>query len=190
MQWPDIPPSLVEKAARALCARHYAKRFNKPETDAHVQMNVTGNWQMFVEDARLVVGISIEESAKVADDLGAELELEMEQVHIDEDTGPPRYAALSAYERTATAIRALGEEERGKDVSSVAPDESSQTEVGRLRQLVGDIQRSVALYGESSGSWNCCDRAGEERAREIAKAIDEKISRVLGTGQPSAGEKA
>ena len=43
--------SPLEKAARALCARHYQDRFGKSVEDKHVQMNVDGNWHLFVEDA-------------------------------------------------------------------------------------------------------------------------------------------
>lgn len=43
--------NILERCARALCARHYAARFGKLVDDPHVQMNVDGNWHLFMEDA-------------------------------------------------------------------------------------------------------------------------------------------
>ena len=45
----------LERAARAVAARHYAKRFGKPASDPHVVMNANGNWGIFVDDARTAI---------------------------------------------------------------------------------------------------------------------------------------
>jgi hypothetical protein len=47
--------SMVEKVARAICERHYSKRFNKTIDHIHVQMNVKANWTDFVQDARAAI---------------------------------------------------------------------------------------------------------------------------------------
>lgn len=50
-----VGDDLVEKAARALASAHYAGRFNKPEDDEHVVMNVDANWYTFAADVRVVM---------------------------------------------------------------------------------------------------------------------------------------
>lgn len=47
--------TMVERVARALCARHYADRFSKPVDDPHVQRNVAGNWALFADDACIAI---------------------------------------------------------------------------------------------------------------------------------------
>lgn len=180
MPWPDMPPTLVEKAARALCARHYAKRFNKPESDPHVQINVKENWQIFIEDARVVLVVAVEECAKVADNLESELDHDLEPMHIDEDTGTPRWAALSAYQKCARGIRSLAHGDRGSDITGVVPD-GKLSEVGRLHQLIGDIQSHITFMGEETGSRDCCERYAAGRTRDLARVIDGMIMREIGS---------
>jgi hypothetical protein len=43
---------MVERICRAKAAKHYAKRFGKPETDPHVLANVEGNWNIFAGEVR------------------------------------------------------------------------------------------------------------------------------------------
>ncbi len=47
---------MIERVARAKAARHYAKRFGKPESDPHVQQNVEANWNIFEQDIRHTIG--------------------------------------------------------------------------------------------------------------------------------------
>lgn len=44
-----------ELACRAVATRHYANRFNKPENDPHVQLNVSANWNIFAGDAKIAI---------------------------------------------------------------------------------------------------------------------------------------
>ncbi|HJU04964.1 MAG TPA: hypothetical protein VJ692_07390 [Nitrospiraceae bacterium] len=46
---------MVERVCRIKAAKHYAKRFGKPETDEHVKANVDANWNIFVADVRETV---------------------------------------------------------------------------------------------------------------------------------------
>lgn len=46
---------MIERVARALCTRHYAARFCKSETDAHVISNVNYNWRGFEADAKAAI---------------------------------------------------------------------------------------------------------------------------------------
>lgn len=43
---------MIERICRAKAAKHYAKRFHKPEADEHVQANVEGNWTVYIADVR------------------------------------------------------------------------------------------------------------------------------------------
>ena len=45
----------IEVLARAVTAKHYAARFQKPEDDPHVQMNVDGNWQTNAETVAIIL---------------------------------------------------------------------------------------------------------------------------------------
>lgn len=58
---------MVERIARTLAARHYAKRFDKPETDEHVLMNVNGNWQIFAGQVREVIELMREPTHQMID---------------------------------------------------------------------------------------------------------------------------
>lgn len=51
----QISDEQVELAARKVATAHYAKRFDKPEDDPHVQMNVDANWHIFADDARIAL---------------------------------------------------------------------------------------------------------------------------------------
>lgn len=44
-----------ELACRAVAAEHYARRFGKPKNDAHVQINVSANWNIFADDAKIAI---------------------------------------------------------------------------------------------------------------------------------------
>ena len=46
---------MIERGARALAAKHYAKRFNRPADDPNVVGNVHANWNIFADDARTVI---------------------------------------------------------------------------------------------------------------------------------------
>jgi nucleoside diphosphate kinase len=46
---------MIERVSRALAAKHYAKRFDRPLDDDHVLMNVNGNWQIFSVDAQTAI---------------------------------------------------------------------------------------------------------------------------------------
>jgi hypothetical protein len=43
---------MIERICRAKAAKHYAKRFGKPETDRHVLVNVDSNWNIFENEVR------------------------------------------------------------------------------------------------------------------------------------------
>lgn len=47
--------SKIEEVAKALCKRHYTKRFGKSPSDAHVVMNVEANWRDFAEEAQVAI---------------------------------------------------------------------------------------------------------------------------------------
>jgi hypothetical protein len=54
-QRPELSDEAVEKAARGLSAGHYAGRFNLPETDPTVLMNVDANWHVYAREVRIVM---------------------------------------------------------------------------------------------------------------------------------------
>ena len=43
---------MIERICRIKAAKHYAKRFGKPETDEHVLANVESNWNIYAADVR------------------------------------------------------------------------------------------------------------------------------------------